>query len=197
MTMVSLSQSMEMVNLSSDETTIPGTTTSAVTPADFDKEADFQQRFQDLPQELRDIIQDLTFPAHIAALGPRSCDVRDLAARARYGADLRILQLNRSTRKRYAADFYRLRTFSTRTSYITELGKCLRSIPEHHRIFIAEIVCIHPGLGRSTGCGCRRQRRIETEAMTKDFVRLKFGKEMRYKVRMDFEAAESSSLTQH
>lgn len=141
--------------------TIADTAEVAVATTQPASEADLQQRIAKLPQELYDIIRDMAFEAHITFTGPQEYDVQDLTDRARYCADLRILQLDRHTRFRYAGPFYRLRTFCTRSIEMVHLESCLRSMPEDHSMYIAEIVCRFPMAGKRRPCSCQRQRRVQ------------------------------------
>ncbi|CZT18646.1 uncharacterized protein RCC_04490 [Ramularia collo-cygni] len=111
------------------------------------KEDELRRRLDNLPRELHDMIQDFTFIAHKALVGPKVCEIQDPASRADYFADLKILQLNSSTRERYAVDFYCLRTFSSRKFDLKRLEKCLRSIPEAYRAFVSSIICHCPDYG--------------------------------------------------
>lgn len=112
-------------------------------------EAELIKRMGDLPQELYDIIQDFTFRAHIASNGS-DCYVFSVTSRNRHAQNIKILQLNRRTRNKYAELFYDIRTFTFRNDFrpwiLCSLPKFLRSVPITHRKFLkvlAQVICRH------------------------------------------------------
>lgn len=126
------------------------TTVSLDTTLGPAEEAELLRRMADLPQELYLMIQDCAFKAHISSTAPKESDMTDPAGRAQHISHLKILQLDRVTRAKYADLFYGLRTFTFQSLYFERysilkaisrrIHKWLSSIPDAHRTAIGSLI---------------------------------------------------------
>lgn len=141
-TRISNTAAVSDVTAASSSTVAAGSTAFTIWETDME----LQARIEDLPRELYDLIQDFTLRRHIEA-GPTEYNFVTSSGRDRYFADLKILQLSRSTRMRYAEAFYQRCNFiiCAGMTHRTPAGGCLFPSPLHavakeHKSLIGGIV---------------------------------------------------------
>lgn len=83
--------------------------------------ARLKELLEDLPREIYDMIEDLTFKV---SLVPMVCELRFPVSRVQHIAHLKLLQLNRATREQNAEAYYGVRTFVSRRN----AGCAVRSV---------------------------------------------------------------------